>query len=52
MALFWCKFDIASCNGVVPSRQQVMVWTKDGLANWRIYASHGFEELIDHIASL
>ena len=26
-------------NGLVPNRQQAMIWTNDGIAHWCMYAS-------------
>ena len=31
---------------MAPSRWQAIIWTNDGLVNWRIYASLGLDELI------
>ena len=36
---------IGSDNGLVPNRQQAIIWTNDGLVNWNIYASQSLEEL-------
>ena len=42
---------IGSDNGLAPTRRQAIIWTKDGLAYWRIYESLGLNELsgIHHI---
>ena len=37
--------NIGSDNGLVPTRWQAIIWTKDGLGWWRIYASLGLNEL-------
>ena len=33
-----------SDNGLAPNRWQAIIWTKDGIVNWRIYASLGLNE--------
>ena len=41
----WQYYRIGSDNGLVPTRRQAIIWTKDGIVYWRIYASHGLDEL-------
>ena len=36
---------IGSGNGLVPNRWQAVIWTNNGLVNWRIYASLGFDDI-------
>ena len=36
-----------SDNGLAPNRRQAAIWSNDGLASWRIYASLGLDELTD-----
>ena len=36
---------IGSGNGLAPVRQQIIIWTIDGMVYWRIYASLGLNEL-------
>ena len=54
----WLKFvpkvpvySIGSDNGLVPNRQQAIIWTDDGLGWWRIYVPLGLNELIPLISS-
>ena len=35
-------------DDMAPSRRQVIIWTNDGLVNWRIYASLGLNELSEY----
>ena len=37
---------IGSDNGLVPNRQQAIIWTNDGLVYWGIYASLGLNEYL------
>ena len=37
-------FSIVSDNGLVPTRQQAIIWTNDGLDYQRIYVSLGFND--------
>ena len=32
-------------NGLTPNMLQAIIWTKDGLGCWHIYALLGFDEL-------
>ena len=41
----WQYGSIGSDNGLVPDRQQAIIWTSDGLDYWRIYASLSPNEL-------
>ena len=41
----WQYVIIGSDNGLVPDRQQTIIWTNNGLDYWRIYASFGLNEL-------
>ena len=46
----WIAVDISlkfidSDNGFAPTRRQAIIWIKDGLVYWRIYASLGPNEL-------
>ena len=38
-------FNIGSDNGLVPVRQQAIIWTNDGLVYWHKYVSLGLNEL-------
>ena len=41
-----CEYSsIGSDNGLWPVRHQAIIWTKDGLVLWRIYASLSLNEL-------
>ena len=47
--LHWVQLTIASTsfdNGLTPKRQQVSIWSKDGLVYWRINAPFCLDELI------
>ena len=39
---------IGSDNGLVLNGHQVIIWIKDGLVAWRLFASVGFNELTLH----
>ena len=41
----WQLASAGSDNGLVPNRQQAVIWTSAGLIYWRIYASLGLNEL-------
>ena len=41
----WQYGSIGSDNGLAPDRRQAIIWTNDGLCQWRIYASLGLNEL-------
>ena len=49
----WQLTSICSDNGLVPNRRQATMWTNDGLFHRCMYASLGFNELIEanHIHS-
>ena len=36
---------IGSGNGLVPNRQQAIIWTNNDLVHWGLYASIGLSEL-------
>ena len=37
---------VCTDNGLAPNRRQVIIWTIDGLAYWRIYAPVGLKDLM------
>ena len=46
------KASIGSDNGLVPNRQQDIIWTNDGLVYRCIYTSHGLTELMQDCNSI
>ena len=38
-------YSIGSCNGLVPTRGQAIIWSNDGIVYWRVYALLGLNEL-------
>ena len=41
----WLYSGIGTDNGLLPIRRQAIIWTNDGLVNWRIYTSLGLDDL-------
>ena len=41
----WQYINIGSDNGLMPTRQQAIIWTNGGMFYWHIYASLDFNEL-------
>ena len=41
----WQWVSIGSDNGLVPNRQQAIIWTNDGPVYWYVYESLGLDEL-------
>ena len=44
--------NIGSDNGLAPNRRQAIIWTNDGLDQWRIYALISLHELNDILINL
>ena len=42
---FLAKVFIGSGNGLAANRGQTLIWANEYLVNWRIYTSHGLNEL-------
>ena len=40
----WIYIIIGADKGLGPNRRQVIIWTNDGLAYWRMYVSLGINE--------
>ena len=40
----WQSISIDSGNGLVPNSRQAIVWTNEGVSDWRMYASLGLDE--------
>ena len=45
----WQQSSIGSDNGLVPNRQQAIIWTNDGLVHWCKYALLSLNEIPDEL---